>query len=77
DYSFYAKKEKYDFWMTEFKFLLHVVSRGGIDVDPSKVEAVLNWDRPRNVTEIRSFLRLAGYYRQFVENFSSTTAPKT
>ena len=57
------------------KFLGHVVSQGGIVVDPSKVEAVLNWDRRKNVTEIRSFLELAGYYRRFVENFSRIAAP--
>ena len=49
--------------MMEVKFLGHVVSQGGIVVDPSKVEVVLNCDRPRNVTEIRNFLGLAGYYR--------------
>ena len=63
--------------MTEVKFLGHVVSQRGIAVDPSKVEVVLNWDRPRNVTEIRSFLGLAGYYRRFVENFSRIAAPMT
>ena len=61
--------------MTEVKLLGHVVSRGGIIVDPSKVEVVLNWDRPRNVTEIRSFLELVNYYRQFMENFSRIAAP--
>ena len=61
--------------MTEVKLLGHVVSRGGIIVDPSKVEVVLNWDRPRNVMEIRSFLGLAGYYRRFVENFSRIATP--
>ena len=63
--------------MTEVKFLSHVVSQGGIAVDPFKVEVVLNWDRPRNVMEIRSFLGLAGYYRRFVENFSRIAAPMT
>ena len=48
---------------------------GGIAVEFSKIEEVLNWDRSRNVTE--SFLKLTGYYRQFVENFSKITAPMT
>ena len=61
--------------MTEVKFLDHVVSQGGIAIDPFKVEVVLNWNRPRNVTEIRSFPRLAGYYRRFVENFLRIAAP--
>ncbi|XP_024020452.1 uncharacterized protein LOC112091328 [Morus notabilis] len=77
EHRLYAKKEKCDFWMTEVKFLGHVVSQEGISVDPSKVEAVLNWGRPKNVSEIRSFLGLAGYYRRFVENFSRIASPLT
>ncbi|XP_059629742.1 uncharacterized protein LOC132272657 [Cornus florida] len=51
------------------------MSKNGISVDPSKVEAILSWERPKNVTEIRSFLGLAGYYRRFVENFSRIAMP--
>ncbi|WP_375686877.1 ribonuclease H family protein, partial [Bartonella sp. AC331YNZD] len=53
----------------------HVVSSEGISVDPSKIEAVLNWERPKTVFEIRSFLGLAGYYRRFVLNFSRLAMP--
>ncbi|KAL5578635.1 hypothetical protein UlMin_011077 [Ulmus minor] len=63
--------------MTEVKFLGHVISQEGIYVDSSKIEAVLRWERPRNVSEIRSFLGLAGYYRRFVENFSRIATPLT
>ena len=55
----------------------HVVSAEGIKVDPKKIEAVQNWPRPTSVTEIRSFLGLAGYYRRFVEGFSSIASPLT
>ena len=41
----------------------------GIRVDPTKIEAIVSWKPPRNVTEVRSFLGLAGYYRQFVKGF--------
>ena len=46
-------------------------------MDPAKIEAVSNWKRPTNVSEIRSFLGLAGYYRKFVANFSKLAMPLT
>ena len=55
----------------------HVVSKDGISVDPKKIEAVRDWDRPTTVTEIKSFLGLTGYYKRFVENFSKIVAPLT
>ena len=53
------------------------MSKVGISVDSSKVEAILNWEQPKNVCEVRSFLGLASYYRRFVEGFARLVAPMT
>ena len=75
EHELYAKFSKCEFWLQQVVFLGHVVSRDGIMVDPKKVEAVLGWERPKTVTEIRSFLGLAGYYRRFIQDFSCIAAP--
>jgi hypothetical protein len=73
----YAKFSKCEFWLTEVAFLGHVISVGGISVDPSKVVDVLNWMPPTNASEIQSFLGLAGYYRWFIKDFSNIDKPMT
>ena len=77
DHQLYAKFSKYEFWFTEVRFLGHVVSVSGVSVDLEKVEAVMSWERPKSVFEIRSFLGLVGYYRRFIEDFSRLAAPMT
>jgi hypothetical protein len=60
----YAKLSKCEFWLKEVSFLGHIISEGGISVDPSKVKSVLSWSTPQNVSDIQSLLGLAGYYRR-------------
>ena len=73
----YVKLSKCEFWLNEVSFLGHIVSKERIRVDPKKIEIVVEWKPPRNVTEVRSFLGLTGYYRGFVKGFSMTAAPMT
>ena len=70
----YTKFSKCWFWFEEVAFLGHVVTKDGVLVDPDKIRAVTEWQRPTSVTEIRSFLGLAGYYRTFVGGFSKLAA---
>ena len=54
-----------------------MISKDEIAIDSSKIDAILDWNRPTNVSEVRSFLGLAGYYRRFVEGFSKIAGPLT
>ncbi|WVZ97599.1 hypothetical protein U9M48_043120 [Paspalum notatum var. saurae] len=77
EHKLYAKFSKCAFWLKEVSFLGHILSENGIAVDPTKVESVLNWKQPKSLTEIRSFLGLAGDYRRFIKDFSKTAKPMT
>nr|GEY03450.1 retrotransposon protein, putative, Ty3-gypsy subclass [Tanacetum cinerariifolium] len=73
----YSKtKEKHEEHLRQVAFLGHIVSADGITMDLAKVEAITKWPRPKKVTEIKSFLGLADYYRRFVEGFSCFTIDK-
>lgn len=72
DHHLKEKFSKCHFWRREVRFLGHVVSEQGVDVDPAKVAAIQDWRRPENATDVRSFLGLAGYYRRFIKECSAT-----
>jgi hypothetical protein len=77
DNQLYAKYSKCEFWIGEVPFLGHIISNGGISVDPAKVKEIMEWRVPTTVTEIQSFLGLVGYYRRFIEGFSKIAKPMT
>ncbi|WVZ51755.1 hypothetical protein U9M48_002867 [Paspalum notatum var. saurae] len=77
EHKLYAKLKKCEFWIDEVPFLGHIISKGGIAVDPHKISAITNWEVPQTPKKVRGFLGLAGYYRRFIENFSKTAKPMT
>ena len=77
EHQLYAKFSKCEFWLKQVGFLVHILSIEGIAVDASKVKDVLDWLPPATVSQIWSFLGLAGYYRRFIEGFSKIAKPMT
>nr|GEU55791.1 putative reverse transcriptase domain-containing protein [Tanacetum cinerariifolium] len=73
----YAKFSKCEFWIPKVQFLGHVIDSISIHEDPAKIESIKDWASPKTPTEIRQFLRLAGYYRGFIEGFSKIAKPMT
>ena len=77
DRQLFTMFSKCEFWLQFVAFISHIVSREGIRVDSQKIKAVKKWPRPTFAADIRSFLGLAGYYRRFMEGFSSIASPLT
>jgi hypothetical protein len=71
----FLKLSKCEFGKTSLIYLGHIVGGGELKIDPSKVKVILEWSRPSNVTEVRSFLGAAQYWRKFIANFPSIAAP--
>ena len=76
-HGLYAKLEKCQFDADSVEFLGYIISTQGISMDPKKLETVLNWETPANVTDVQRFLGFANFYRRFIQNYSKITTPLT
>jgi len=70
-----AKLEKCEFRATKVDFLRHMITQEGLKMDDHKVKAILDWEPPKLVPALRSFLGLASYYRKFIKNFTKIATP--
>ena len=77
EHKLYVKPEKCEFAREQITFLGHKISEGQIQMDERKVQAVIDWPTPTKVTELRSFLGLANYYRRFIKGYSKIVSPLT
>ncbi|XP_057846650.2 uncharacterized protein LOC131056314 [Cryptomeria japonica] len=75
--SLFAKASKCEFGMEELLYLGHIISAEGVKVDPEKIKAVVEWPPPENLTQLKGFLGLCGFYRRFVKGYSQNAAPLT
>jgi hypothetical protein len=77
EHQLYAKLSNFSFYQKKIHYLGHIISEQGIAVDPEKIEAIKGWPTPRNLSDVRSFMGLVGYYRRFIVGFSKIYHPIT
>ncbi|KAL5565238.1 hypothetical protein UlMin_028402 [Ulmus minor] len=76
-HQFFIKESKCDFGKQELEYLGHIVTHQGVKVDNKKIEAMVSWPQPANITDLRGFLGLTGYYRKFVRSYGLLARPLT
>jgi hypothetical protein len=75
EHQLYTKFRKCDFFQKQIHYLGHVISEEGVAVDPDKIRSIMEWPTPKDVSDIRSFMGLVGYYRRFLKGFSKFGCP--
>ena len=76
-HKFFVKISKCAFGLQELEYLGHIVTAQGLKVDQGKIQTMLNWPKPTNVSKLRGFLGLTGYYHKFVQNYGLIARPLT
>lgn len=76
-HTLFAQLSKCCFGLTKVNYLGHTISSQGVEMDISKIKAVLDWPVPTSINQLRGFLGLSGYYRRFIKGYASIAAPLT